>query len=377
MPIINGVTILLPAPDGYIVDFQNPQRQAVPEAYWVAGIGTSLSLLLMAQRVYTKAILHGYLELEDCKCLYTSSLAWGWFVADMFGAGVGGIHAWELSIERYQTFMTSSSIQRHRYTSSGSSAKISLLVFYKRIFPQRWLQWSVWILAGVIVAYTAGIFFPLIFACQPTAKSWDSRITNGACINGATLYIATAVANIISDVFVLVLPIQPLIKLQMKRRRQKIGLVALFAVGSLTVVTSFVRFFLLLDMLRSLDQSWAISWASVWIIIEANLLIICAAFPTLKKFIRHIAPKLLGESSYGRGTEQAVSGGVANRGTNGTNNSLGHEFLMETLPQGTSVKVAGGSYDLDDGSSETAIILPSVIIQTRTVTIMNHHWLVS
>nr|XP_036584369.1 uncharacterized protein CTRU02_05444 [Colletotrichum truncatum]KAF6793887.1 hypothetical protein CTRU02_05444 [Colletotrichum truncatum] len=343
MPVINGVTTLLPAPDGYVVDLHSPQRQAVPEAYWAAGIGTFLSLLLMAQRVYTKAVLQGQLGLEDY----------------MFAEGVGGVHAWELSIERYQTFMTLVYTAAPIYLLSGSSAKISLLVFYKRIFPPRWLQWSVWTLCGVIVAYTAGIFFPLIFACRPIAKSWDPRITNGACINGATLYIATAVANIISDVFVLVLPIQPLIKLQLKRRRQKIGLVALFAVGSLTVVTSVVRFFLLLDMLRSLDQSWAISWASVWIIIEANLLIICAAFPTLKKFIRHVAPKFLGESTYGRETNQAVGGGVENG------------LSMDNLPPGTSVEIAG-SCDFRDDSSERAFMSPSAIHRTRTI-IVTHH----
>ncbi|CCF37596.1 hypothetical protein CH063_08889, partial [Colletotrichum higginsianum] len=65
MPVVNGVITVLQPPDGYVVDFDNPQRQAVPEVYYVAGFGTFLSLLLMAQRLYTKAFLVGRLQWDD------------------------------------------------------------------------------------------------------------------------------------------------------------------------------------------------------------------------------------------------------------------------------------------------------------------------
>lgn len=34
-------------------------------------------------------------------------------------------------------------------------------------------------------------------------------------------------------------------------------------------------------------------------IVEANLVIICGSLPTLRKFFRHVAPKIIGESTYG------------------------------------------------------------------------------
>lgn len=58
-------SIALNPPDGYIVDFANPQRRAVPEAYWLAGVTTFLSLLFMMQRLYTKAIILGNFHLDD------------------------------------------------------------------------------------------------------------------------------------------------------------------------------------------------------------------------------------------------------------------------------------------------------------------------
>jgi hypothetical protein len=65
MPVVDGVVTVMEAPEGYVVDFDNPQRRALPLAYWVAGVGTFLSVLFMAQRLYTKMFLTGGLKLDD------------------------------------------------------------------------------------------------------------------------------------------------------------------------------------------------------------------------------------------------------------------------------------------------------------------------
>lgn len=65
--MVNGVVTVLPAPPGYQVDFDNPQRKAETETYWVAGIGNFVALLFIGQRLYTKlAILHTF-QAEDGK----------------------------------------------------------------------------------------------------------------------------------------------------------------------------------------------------------------------------------------------------------------------------------------------------------------------
>lgn len=63
--VINGVPVLLPPPEGYEVDFDNPQRQAVPEAYWIGGVSIILSLLFVAQRLYTKFVLIKKIQADD------------------------------------------------------------------------------------------------------------------------------------------------------------------------------------------------------------------------------------------------------------------------------------------------------------------------
>lgn len=49
-----NVTAFLPAPEGYDVDFCNPQRRAQHACYWCFGWGAALSILFTAQRLYVK-----------------------------------------------------------------------------------------------------------------------------------------------------------------------------------------------------------------------------------------------------------------------------------------------------------------------------------
>ncbi|KAI8287583.1 hypothetical protein K4K60_012340 [Colletotrichum sp. SAR11_57] len=264
---------------------------------------------------------------------------------NMFAVGAGGVHAWEIPIEKFHIFMMDVFLAAPIYTICGSFAKVSLLIFYMRLSPQRWFKWAVWITLGVIISYSAALFFALIFACDPIAMSWDVTITEGTCIDRPAIYIATAVANIVSDVMIFSLPIPIVVKLQIPRR-QKIGLFFIFAVGSL------------------LDQTWAISYASLWIIVEANLLIICAALPTLRKFFRHVAPKIIGESTYAKGSKKSVTGStnisrMTIGGSNGRRNRNGHPQPNED---------DGEAFDMERGG-EQAINLSNAIIQTRTVTV--------
>ena len=65
LPTVNGVPVVMLPPEGYIVDFDNPQRNSVTEAYWIFGVGNFLCLLFMLQRVYVRAVVQRRAQLED------------------------------------------------------------------------------------------------------------------------------------------------------------------------------------------------------------------------------------------------------------------------------------------------------------------------
>ncbi|KAF6825094.1 integral membrane protein [Colletotrichum plurivorum] len=393
MPIVNGVLTVLPAPEGYVVRFDNPQRRAVPEAFYVSGFGTFLSLLLMGQRLYTKAFLIGRLQLDDDMFAIGAGGEWTASIDAnplvVATNSVSGIHGWELPLEKFNKFMLAIYTAAPIYTASASFAKVSLLIFYRRLSPQRWFKWAIRVTVVIITLYSTGIFFALIFACDPIAMSWDVRVTEGTCINRPALYIATAVANIISDLILFCLPIPIVVRLQVPRR-QKIGLFFIFAVGSLTVITSLVRVALLPALLTTTDPSWVISYASLWIIVEANLLVICAALPTLRRFLLHVAPRLIGASPRAPRDVAKKSGGSskASRRTvgtlSGTQNrndymqfdsdsvAFAETFVMARIGESSNTVIETANNQevaRSDPELGKAIISGNMIVQTKTVTV--------
>ncbi|KAK7943540.1 uncharacterized protein PG986_012653 [Apiospora aurea] len=285
------IVTLAPPPDGYVVNFEHPQRRADIQTYWCFGVGNLLALIFLAQRFYTKLHIVKSLQLDD-------GLATQLLCIYIFFEGVGGVHYFEISVEQFGQFMLAVWVAAIIYTLTGSFAKLSLLVVYIRLSPQKTFRYLVAATMAFIASYTIGLFFSFVFSCNPMRRSWDVLETEGSCINQAALYIATAVANIVSDVILFVLPIPLVVKLHMPKM-QKAGLFFVFAIGSTTVVTSIIRTAILPGMLYDPDQTWAISFATMWIVIEANLLVICGNMTTLRRFFRHVAPKVIGYSSEG------------------------------------------------------------------------------
>lgn len=66
MSVVDGVVVLVPPPPGYVVNFDNPQRQADIPTYWLAGIGLVFAMLFTAQRVYVKSVVVRRFQLDDC-----------------------------------------------------------------------------------------------------------------------------------------------------------------------------------------------------------------------------------------------------------------------------------------------------------------------
>jgi len=64
------MSAFLPAPSGYVVDFENPQRRGLPLAYWLTGVGLVFATLAIAMRIYTRTRIVKDFRAEDCKKCY-------------------------------------------------------------------------------------------------------------------------------------------------------------------------------------------------------------------------------------------------------------------------------------------------------------------
>jgi hypothetical protein len=81
--MVNGVPVIMPPPEGYVVDFDNPQRNSVTEAYWLCGVGNFFCLLFMLQRVYVRAVVQRRWHWEDGE--FNASFASGFCYRGLVG----------------------------------------------------------------------------------------------------------------------------------------------------------------------------------------------------------------------------------------------------------------------------------------------------
>ncbi|KAH0420302.1 integral membrane protein [Colletotrichum camelliae] len=265
-PVTNGTPTYIPAPEGYAVDFTNPQSQKVTEHYAVfATLGLTASLCLF-QRIYTKAKLGKGLDASD----YLMVLAWVCSLVmqsmQVWSCSIHGLghHAWEMSLEVWSKQALVSYIVAPVFICANGLTKTALSLTYFKFSPKPWHRRCMIAVISSIISYTVLIASMLLFGTWPIHANWDPYIAAAkSSFNSAQLYMAIAISNIVSDVVLFLFPIPMVLSLQMKPAL-KIGALIVFAVASLTVITSVVRLAYLPPMLQSVDTPWVAAPANVW-----------------------------------------------------------------------------------------------------------------
>ncbi|KAL4866041.1 hypothetical protein BDV12DRAFT_187754 [Aspergillus spectabilis] len=168
--------------------------------------------------------------------------------------------------------------------------KASIIFLYLRIFVTPKFILAARIVLGVIVIYGLWTVISAFLNCLPVNSFWDTSIP-GKCIPKAFLWFFNAGMNIATDIAVLILPVPVLSHLRLPRR-QKFGVILIFATGGLYASLSKCKF-------QSIDNGPIATWSQI----ELNMGIICSCLPPLQPLLTRIFPRLLGSASRSRGPD--------------------------------------------------------------------------
>jgi hypothetical protein len=274
------------------------------------------------------------------------------------------------------------------YPIVAMCAKVSLLVSYLRLNNERWYRWACYFGLLFVVGSHVGLSLAAALPCQPIAMAWDSTITDGHCIDQPSVYKATAIMGLLSDILLIGIPIPMTVKLQMPWQ-QKAGLIGLFFIGGITIFTSAMRLYFIITQLTVLDQSWGAAPGAYFLVLEAHLALWCSTLTTIRVFINHLAPRLLGGSK-----NSSRTGGSKQEGTNRSHplvtfgstplnknkryNRFDDDYGLGTIADHqvaaeNDIEVRGGAPSQHsgdgDGSAHADNESEKAIMQTRTTTI--------
>ncbi|CVL09169.1 related to integral membrane protein [Fusarium mangiferae] len=257
--------------------------------------------LALAARVFAKRMTKVRWWLDDYFCIASFLFCCGYS-----GVMVYWAESWylgrnipdEVGSDRYEVINMRSRLMQFLVSFTYSYAigfcKLSVLLFYWRIFQLSAIRTPILITVVITVCWLILRTFMVIFRCVPVQAYWNKSIEGAKCdINDSQFFFGTCLTHFVLDVVILALPIIEVIKLRL-RLGQKLAIAALFLVGFIVCVASvFVIITSIQYDVKTTQMPHDIAWCNTWGCIEINVAIVSACFPLLRPIFKVILPSKL------------------------------------------------------------------------------------
>ncbi|KAK7700729.1 hypothetical protein SLS57_012014 [Botryosphaeria dothidea] len=218
------------------------------------------------------------------------------------------------------------------YLSALPMLKVSILLFYLRIFPEKGFRKAVFVTMAACIGYGIAFVLVSVFQCRPIKYAWlqwdDEH--EGTCNNINAQGWSSAALNVILDVIVIILPMPQLWQLQLNKRK-KFLLLLMFSVGFFVTIVSILRLQVLIQFGSTHNLTWDYTAVGYWSTIEIHVGIICACMPAMRSLFMNCMPRVMGQTtkdkSYG-----ATSSGFSHGLSSGNNMPKGSQ--LSNRPKG-------------------------------------------
>ncbi|KAF1997603.1 hypothetical protein P154DRAFT_605287 [Amniculicola lignicola CBS 123094] len=188
---------------------------------------------------------------------------------------------------RLHTFGKYMKTVEYCYTIAFTFPKLAILCLYLRIFNiSRSYRLAIYFTGAVLVATCVAGLLDSTFICRPFAYNWDKSIKGGKCGEVHKTY-RYSIANIITDVMLMALPMPAIWKLRVDPAT-KASLFITFTVGSLGIITSIIRLTEFLRANKSHDPTFNSIHPAIWTVVEPGVYLITACLPSLQPLKRLI-----------------------------------------------------------------------------------------
>ncbi|KAJ5626409.1 hypothetical protein N7510_002718 [Penicillium lagena] len=260
-----------PPPDGLVSNFVNPTSCGT-KFIVVNCIFLPIAFLSIAIRVWTRTFV------------------------TLVELGMGR-HMWDVLMSNYSPKLLQLNLSAAIFYNAGTGfLKVSVLLFYIRIFPSSNLHIAVWVLIFIAAGYNIAGVLANIFSCNPINKTWDVHIFYGTCINRPVFYFVNAGLGIVTDFATTMdtavtnaVPTEDCYFLYSSYGMLVSSAQSLWSTSVLINIASYSE--------MALTKSGTSVEALLWCLIELDLGITGACLPAMRPFVRKYFPRLLGLSA--------------------------------------------------------------------------------
>ncbi|MCJ1237517.1 hypothetical protein MMC14_005503 [Varicellaria rhodocarpa] len=164
--------------------------------------------------------------------------------------------------------------------------KFSIILLYRRIFPQRWFKIALILLGLFITVWAVTAAFLGIFQCVPISFAWNPK-QPGHYIYYGKVVLGIGIINVVTDFIILGFPV-PLIWKLMISKQQKLLLTVTLMMGGSACIISIVRLFYAQIVGSSVDPSWNDVNGGILSTAELCVRIAAACIPTYRPLFNRL-----------------------------------------------------------------------------------------
>ncbi|KAI0465750.1 hypothetical protein F4859DRAFT_507844 [Xylaria cf. heliscus] len=274
---------------------------------------TSISFIFVASRCIVRFLMIFKSGMDDYMILgallFTIAYQATIYVINIYGGM--GMPIMTLSFNEMTIFLKSTFAIEVIYYTIVFFVKSSIIFMY-----QRFAIWATFKRLCFGTNMLLAIFYVVCIAttlgqCTPLEKAWDvTRTLPGRCINTTAFFYFTSGFNILTDVWILLLPIPTLRSLKISRHSRYV-LFSIFGIGGFATAMSCVRLYSIHIYTLAEDPFKDGVLVNLWSMVEVNIAIICASIPAMKPLIS--PKKLLEERRRRRGYSSDITEPLSHR----------------------------------------------------------------
>ncbi|ETS77403.1 hypothetical protein PFICI_11277 [Pestalotiopsis fici W106-1] len=268
-----------------------PKESRVRDVQIAAIVTMALAIPIVLARCAARLQITKKLWLDDWTALLGLVLLTALAAMEYISSRMGfGKHYWNISASNGPVLLQLFYAAQILYITVQLSAKVSIALLFFRLFPARWMRLTLKIFTAFMIGHGLIFVMVVIFQCWPIYSIWDKTVS-GKCVDITAVGYVGAALSIVEDIFLVLLPITELRKLQVSQR-QRVLLSLMFAIGSFAAVTSMIRLKYMVMFAYTFDATWDNVDVIIWSLIELFTAVFLGSLPPLRPWLIRLVPKV-------------------------------------------------------------------------------------